>query len=82
MILGKILSINSEKKLFSVKLDDDDFTIVEYYDDNDISQDDLILAGNIVGDAFIKNETKDKYFQAKIRCLGFTEKKMQKMMNG
>jgi len=81
MILGKIILINTTKKFFCVNLENEEYTIVEYYDDNDISENDLVLARNMLGDAFIKNETTDKYFQGKIRYLGLSEKKMKKIIN-
>ena len=81
MVLGRIKLINTEKNMFCVMLEEDNYTIVEYYDDNDISENDLILAGNILGDVFIKNETSNKDFQAKVRYIGFTENKMKKIMD-
>jgi len=48
MILGRINYIDSTKKLFSVKLEDDEYSIIEYYDDKDISFDDLILGVNML----------------------------------
>ena len=82
MFLGRISLIKKDKQLFCVNIEDDEYTIVEYYDDNDISENDLVLARNMLGDAFIKNETTDKYFQGKIRYLGLSESKMKKVING
>ena len=80
MILGRIKQINKNKKTFSVKIEEDEFAIIEYYDENDISLNDLLLAGNIPGDVFIKNETTDKFFQGKIIYPVLSEKKMKKIM--
>ena len=82
IFLGRITLINKDKRLFCVSIEDDEYIIVEYFDDNDISENDLILARNTLGDAFIKNETTDKYFQGKIRYLGLSESKMKKVING
>ena len=80
MISGKITRINNVKNLFCIEIDEDKFVIVEYYDENDFSLNDLLVANKTLGDVFIQNETKNKFFQAKIRYLGYTEKKMKKMM--
>ena len=80
MVIGKVNLINSQKNYFSVKVDLDDFIVVEYYDEKDVALDDVLSVGGVIGDAFIKNDTKNNYFQAKVRFIGFTEKQMKKIM--
>ena len=79
MNVGKITAIYSIKKLFTFKFEDE-YVIAEYYNDKDISVNDMIMTGNILGDVFIKNETTGAYFQAKIRYIGINEKKMKKIL--
>ena len=80
MVIGKVHLVNSDKKYFSVQNDFDDYTVAEYYDEKDVAVNDVLTVGGIIGDVFIKNDTKNNYFQAKVRYLGFSEKQMKKIM--
>ena len=80
MTLGKVVSILPEKNLVCIKHIDDTYTIADFYDTEDISENDIIDAERILGDILVKNKTKDRFIQIKIRYLGFNEKKMKKVM--
>ena len=80
MAQGKVITIIQDSSLVCIKHIDDNYTIAQYYETDDIEVNDIIDAERILGDVLVKNKTKDKYVQIKIRYIGLTEKKMKKVL--
>lgn len=69
IMIGSVSIINSEKNLFSVKHDNETFSIVEYLEPTPLSKGDVVRAQFITGDVFVNNETKNIYFEGYIHHL-------------
>ena len=80
-MVGKIAEISHNKKKFSVKHDDESYSIIELMDSSNISIGDLVLAQFVTGDVLVKNETQKSVFEAYIHNLGISEKQMRKQLD-
>jgi len=80
-MIGKVDRINKVKSIISIKLDEDIYCIIQYFDLIDLSIDDVLLLDPIVKDVFVKNETKNNYFQATVLVVNCNENKMLIALN-
>ena len=74
-MIGKVDRINKVKSVISIKIDEDIYCIIQYFDLIDLSIDDVLLLDPIVKDVFVKNETKNNYFQATVLVVNCNENK-------
>ena len=79
-MIGSISIINSKKNLFSVKHDNETYSIIECLEPAPLSKDDIVRAQFVTGDVFVNNQTKNIFFEGYIHHLGISEKEMIKKM--
>jgi len=80
IMIGSVSIINSNKNLFSVKHDNETFSIVEHLEPTPLAKGDVVRAQFVTGDVFVNNETRSIFFEGYIHHLGISEKEMIKKM--
>ena len=80
-MIGSVSNINSKKNLFSVKHDNETFSVIENLEPTLLSKGDIVRAQFITGDVFVNNVTKNVYFEGYIHHLGISEKEMMKKLD-
>ncbi len=75
---GYVSNINSDKKSFAVKHDNDSFSVVEFLESTNLAVGDSVTAQFTTGDVFVQNKTKNVYFEGYIHHLAISEKEMKK----
>ena len=80
-MIGTVALINDKTRIFSVKHDNESYSVVEFIEPTPLSKGDIVRAQFVIGDVLVNNESKNIYFEGYIHHLGISEKEMLRKLN-